>query len=317
MTVAPVLPASRALREAFHHVLVPLLLAAPAAHALANDAITAANNTIGLAIGGQNIAYHESAEGAWLNVPSTTGTGSAALPDGYLDSQIGTMPALSLSASRQGELFGIPDVFTALNVTGAMGTTTYIGSKYTKHCNGVPGTSWYCSSAWTSLDPHTERDREIMIDVLTKVGKSFPIGARAQITPYLAFGGRWWNQNVGDYHPLYRWNLITGPGVLAQVAVTSKLVLSLDLAVLETFGAHTQANEVDFQQGSRPAFALGLTTDYAISKRLHMTVSYNARLQRYGASASQKTGWASMPYAQEPDSKMTTQSVMVGLAWSY
>ncbi|MDC6237023.1 hypothetical protein PP724_22935 [Ralstonia solanacearum] len=311
---APILTTRRhILRKTFFHAVLPLMLAAPAASAMASDAITAANNTIGLAIGGQNLAYHESPEGTALNIPSTIGTGSAALPDGYLDSQIGTMPALSLSASRQGEVLGIPDVFTALNVMGAMGTTEYVGSQYTQHCNGIPGTSWYCSASWPSLDPHTRRDKTYTLDVLAKIGKAFPIGQRAQVTPYVSVGAHGLDRHMNRY-----WHLLAGPGVLVQYAVTGKLVVGADLAVQEVFSAHARESGVNYSLGSRPAVGLGLSADYAVTRRLHLTASYNLQRFRYGASPTQRnpsSNWK--PYAFEPSSKTAIQSVMVGIAWAY
>jgi hypothetical protein len=272
--------------------------------AQANDAITSANNEVGLSIGGENTSYHELA--------SSEGGGPSG-PDGYLDSNIGTIPAFGMNLTRQGGLFGISNVFLALDVTGAIGRTEYTTGAYPyQHCSGLPGTSFYCSFSSTKYGSYTESDQGFTIDTSVKLGKAFPIGASAQVTPYLTVGAQTWHRNVrlfqgnDDY---YR-NLEAGPGLLFQYSPTSRLVLGADFALEETFGAHAHEGEQDFALGSRPMETVALTADYAITKSLHATVSYSLQHFRYGASGV-------IDGTYEPSSWTTNQTAMLGLAFAY
>ena len=299
-------------------VMVCALMAGYAPAYAENSAITSANNEIGLSIGGENIAYHEHYDRAetW---PSTS--------DGDLDSQIGTMPALALNFSRQGALFGVSNVFLALNVSGAVGKTEYTGTTIYQHCRGIiPGTN-YCSSYWPEYGPYSEHDTEATVDVAGKIGKAFPLGARAQVTPYVTIGGHLWNRNVASQNgDDYYWNLEAGPGVLIQYAATNRLVLGVDLAALESFAAHAHENGTDFRLGSRPMLTASLSADYAVSKRFHLTARYTVEHFRYGASPSENCspGETVGPFGTqgpmcsfEPSSWTTTQAMMVGASYAF
>jgi hypothetical protein len=287
--------------------LALLLIATLAGSAAqANDAITAVNNEVGLSIGGENISYHEWQSGS--SIPTQ--------PDGYLDSNYGTMPAVGLSLTRQGSIFSISNIYTALSVQGAFGRTQYSGSMSHSICSGTPGTGLddtrSCGVKW---EPYRTSTSDDTLDVSARIGKAFPLGARAQITPYVVFGAHAWNRNVpwlnGD--DVY-WNLIGGVGGLGQYALTNRLVLGLDVGALESFAANAHENGLDFHLASRPMLTGTLSADYAATKHLHLTASYSVAHYRYGGSPSVCIGESC---SFEPDSLTTTQTVMVGIAYSY
>jgi hypothetical protein len=284
-------------------IAAAILCVSAAVHA--DDAITAVNNEVGLSIGGENISYHEASDGGEL--PDG--------PDGYLDSQIRTMPALSLNVTRQGALFGVSNVYLSLAVSGSAGKTQYVGSAEVPHCNGIPGTSSFCSMESFTNEEVAERDNESSLDASGRVGKASQFGARAQITPYVEFGAHAWNRNLSfmNGNDVY-WNLSGGVGVLGQYALTNRLVVGLDLGALESFAANAHENGVDFHLGSRPMLTGALSADYAATKHLHLTANYSVAHYRYGGSPSVCIGESC---SFEPDSWTTTQTVMVGIAYSY
>jgi opacity protein-like surface antigen len=278
---------------------IAIAMAACCASAHADDAITAANNEIGLTIGGENIAYHESAK----EVQNPAG------PDGYLDSNIGTMPAVGLNLTRQGALFGIEGVYLSLNVSGAVGKTEYTtGSAVYQQCSGIPGTSSYGTFCDSLLGRYSESHSNFTVDAAAKIGKAFMIGSHAQLTPYLEYGVHEWQRSLSFCDCNYSHQEI-GPGVLVQYALTRRLVMSANVSVTETLNARAREDGVDYRLGSRPVETVGLGIDYALTRRVHATASYSLQHFRYGASPV-------IAGSLEPNSWTTNQAVMLGLAYA-
>ncbi|MFK4448379.1 opacity protein-like surface antigen [Caballeronia udeis] len=274
--------------------------------AQANDAITAVNNEIGLSIGSQNIAYHES-NGA----PSWLPTG----PDGYMDSEIGSMPSYALTYSRQGSLFGLSNVYTQLNATVTAGQIEYTSGSIvtmTMKCSGLPGTS---STSYCSEEPvqssFAQNHSSYEIDLSGRLGRAFEVSKKAQVTPYVSLGGHYWLRHApGAGEDTYT-NGYAGIGALTQYALTPRLVVGLDAGVAETFGAASFESNVRYPLGSRPMIAASLGVDYAVSKRWHVTAAYAMAHWRYGASNFQSS------HTYEPADWTTTQTVSIGIAYSY
>ncbi len=272
------------------------------ATAYAGETITNTNNEVVVSVGGQNLAYHE--------VPSSLAS-APVRQDGYFDSNIGTMPAFGLDVTRQGTLAGISNVFLALDMTGAVGKTEYTGTAFSTQCNGIPTSILVCSPV---SRPHAERDSEFTFDVDAKIGKAIPLGSRAQVTPYVTVGAQVWDRNAawlnGD--DSYRqWD--AGTGILVQCAATNRLVLGVDVALEEVFGAHAHEDGVVYPLGSRPLLAAALSADYAVTRRLHLAVTYRFQHFRYGISPVRGPQGGSI----EPASWTTTQAVMAGIGWRY
>jgi opacity protein-like surface antigen len=271
--------------------------------AQANEAITAANNELGIQVGGQNVAYHESNA-----APSPLPTG----PDGYMDSEIGTMPSVELSYTRQGALLGLSNIYTQLSATVTTGKLEYTsGSVIKQQCSGIPGTSWYCSSVFPVQTSLGENHSSYEIDLGGRIGRAFELGDRAQLTPYVALGGHYWMRHApGAGNDIY-WNGYAGAGLLAQYAVTPRLVVGLDAGVSETFNAYSEETDTRYPLGSRPMLTASLGADYAMTRHWHVTAAYTVSHWRYGASPFESSG------TYEPADWTTTQAVMVGLAYSF
>lgn len=284
----------------------------------ANESIEAANTEIGLSMGGQNIAYHEVGLQSVGMPQAYNWAGGGAEPDGWLDSQVGTMPAFSIALSRQGDLLGLNNVYLSAVVTGAVGNTKYGTYGWTPH---------YAANnqgMWETYGPIGEADQDFAVDGSFKIGRAFELGQRAQITPYVTFGGRVWSRNVSwFYGDDYYWHLAGGVGVLAQYAVTPRLVVGLDASAQEAFSANAHEGGVDFPLGSRPMLAGALTADYRLTKHLHATASYSVQRIRYGNSPGEGPVYGgAMPgdptyQSMEPQSRTVTQTVLVGMAYSF
>ncbi|WP_270956518.1 hypothetical protein [Burkholderia pseudomallei] len=247
---------------------------------LANGAIDAANNEVGLSVGGQNTSFQAGA-----------------------DSTIGTMPAFGVNVQRQGPLFGIQNVYTALAVNGSAGRQTYqTPAGFDRSC--------------ARFAPYSESDSAFAIDVSGKVGKGVPLGAAWQLTPYIEGGYHYWNRHVSWSPSGYAYQHgYVGLGLLTQYAPTSRLVVGLDLSAAETISpnVHVQGQSLSLQ--SRPILAATFSADYALTQRLHLTASYGVQRFRYGQSQLVDTVYSGLAF--EPSSQTTTQSIMLGAAYAF
>lgn len=246
---------------------------------LANSAIDAANNEVGLSVGGQNTSFQSGR-----------------------DSTIGTMPAFAVNVRRQGPLFGLQNVYTALDVNVSAGRQTY---------QTPAGFNRACSC----FAPYSESDSAFALDVSGKVGKGIPIGADWQVTPYLEGGYHYWNRHVSWSPSGYDYqNGYVGLGLLTQYAPTSRLVVGLDLSAAETISpsVHEQGESLSLQ--SRPMVAATIGVDYALTPKTHLTASYGVTRYRYGQS--QLVG-SSNGFAFEPASQTTAQTFLVGVSYHF
>lgn len=269
-----------------------LFCASIAAHA--NDAITDMNNEVGFSVGGHNTDYHE------LAAP-----GQHVDSDGYIDSEIGTQRVYSVAISRQGSLFGMEQIYTSATAAVSHGTTEYIGQ--------TQG-----GNSYDFQHPSTTFDAEL------KIGKAFPIGAAVQVTPYLAYGYHRWIRDGIGFKEVYS-QQEAGPGVLAQYAPISRLVLGLDLHAGYTFDARMVGSSgfagepgITPRLGSRPTETAAVSADYALTRHIHLTANYTVQHFEYGASPL-VVGWYESIHTNwmEPASKTTAQIFTAGVSYSF
>jgi predicted porin len=271
--------------------LTALITAALCAAAHANDAITAANNQVSFSLGGHKMLYHE------LDNHQTTG-------GKYLDSEHGYQPTTQLAASRQGTLLGIDKVYTAAALTLTRGHTSYEGYAIALSSPNGHG------------DHITQSKTGTMVDLDLKLGRGFEIASpNFQLTPYLGYGYHHWTR---DSIETYSWSTVS-LGLLAQYALTPKLVVSAELSYGKTLDPQLRTqNGINVGLGSRPSRSASLGVDYAMSKRLHLKASYQINNYAFGESdvvAGRYAGVNGIWY--EPTSRTTRQALMVGVAWSF
>jgi hypothetical protein len=248
-----------------------------------------------VAIGGDSVLYHELA-----NVEQTGG-------NKYLDSERAVLPRLQLAASRQGSIFGLDNVFTSVSLGVQGGLMNYDG--YTIDLASATGLG----------KPITNRVGELMLDGTVKVGRAFsPFSTvPVQFTPYLSYGAHYWVRGTMEH---YSFNTATA-GLMVQYAITTRTDHSADVSCGKTFGGMVHAvgdGGVDERLASRPYRAASIGIDYALSRRTHITGSYQVASYAFGQSAV-ATGYYRGMYGEwyEPTSRTIRQTVMVGIAHSF
>lgn len=262
-------------------------IALAASSAYADDAILNANNQVSLSGGIQNLNYKEISD-----IPAFSGT---------LDSEKGTQAAFGVSASRQGSIFGIKDVYTSVSTSFAFGNTTYDGHMLDFAFTPYQGTS-----------------KDFTSDVQLRIGKAFRFGGRSQfqVVPFVQYAFHYWNRNVASMYTEEYSHSAFGGGVLAQVAPTEKLVLSLDVAVSAMVGAQMETGGYPAaKMESKPITQVGVGVDYAVTKHLHVNASYKYANYQYGRSPMVTNASGMTMY--EPNSKTTQNLVMVGIGYSF
>lgn len=273
--------------------LAAAVLASTLSVAHADDTISRANNTIGISTGSHTLDYRE------VDNYGMTGTGT-------LDSEKGTQFMFEGSATRQGDVFGISDVYTSLAVSYSHGTTNYDG--YLQSTDG--------SSA--ALIPYQSSTTDSTTDVTLKVGKGFRFAAAghpAQVTPYVRYGFHNWVRNLGDgseygYKETYSHNEL-GAGVLGQYAFTNKLVGSVDGSVSATISPKMKADGIgDFSLKSKATETVSVGFDYAVTPALHVNGRYQFTHFEYGQSDISNGAF-------EPTSKTNEHVVLVGVGYAF
>lgn len=252
----------------------------------ADDTLTRANNQVTVSVGGQYLDYTESI--------------AARDP---LDTEKGTLTAFRLGAVRQGEVFGISNIYLSGAINRATGTTSYDG---------------YLQNRSTgALTPYKMKTSNEVIDISLKAGRAFEItqNGNAQLVPYIAYGYRYWNRDSSadrfGYVEKYTHHSASA-GLLGQYAITPKLVANADASVGTTFGAKMTANFVPgtFDLGSKPIVSASFGLDYALTQQVHVNGNYQVTQFRYGQS-NVVNGYF------EPYSKTTQQIVSVGIGYAF
>jgi hypothetical protein len=245
------------------------------------DPIQAANSHFAITAGAATLAYHEYA----------TGGGA------YLDSETGALPALTLDAARQGNLLGIPDLYTDGALTLISGPTHYSGSSL---ATDAPESF----SHWTAE-----------VDYSLKMGKGFRVAPRWQVTPYFEYALRYWARMSQER---YLENDV-GAGVLTQYAVTPKLVVGADVAMTKPLTADVITPDFTVHQQSNWNPTMTLSADYALTRRVHLLASYQYRHAHYGQSrtADHTTYYGIPGNWYEPADRTTQNIVMAGASIAF
>ena len=271
--------------------LAAAVLASTVSIAHADTTIARANNQVWLSIGGEHVNYSET------DTTGITGTGT-------LDSEKGTLPAIQLGVTKQFDAFNVHNLFVQASLTAARGHTNYDG-----YLEGFDSLGNF------ELVPFQNNTRSTTVDFGLKLGKSFAFGpgSRAQLTPYISYGYHYWDRNMeGQYGYEEKYShSVLGGGLLAQYALTDRLVTSIDANAGATIGAKMKTGGFsDFGLGSKAQEQLTLGADYAVTRKLHVNASYSLTHFEYGQSAMNNGYY-------EPDSRTTNQVFMVGLGYSF
>jgi hypothetical protein len=222
------------------------------------------------------------------------GNGILGPPGVKLDTEGGWVPGVSVSLSLMRDFGGLSNLYFSARYSYFSGETNYTGALI----GGGPFGSVLA------------KDGATVNDVDVRLGKGFALGPNAMITPFFGIGYQDWDRAVNageDYtHGYY------GAGVLLQVSPFSRLVLSADGLVGETFGSHIDVNAVppvlpgfSGALGNSTIYKLGLSADYAVTKVLHVNAGLEYENFSYGMYCC-TAGFG------EPDSRTSNLTFRVG-----
>jgi hypothetical protein len=199
--------------------------------------------------------------------------GSAIFPPSgvALDTEGGWVPGVSVSFSLMHDLAGLSNVYFSARYSYFNGETNYTGA----FIGGGP------------FGSVVAKDGATVNDVDVRLGKGFALGSDIMLTPFFGIGYQDWNRAVNageDYtHEYY------GAGLLLQVSPFSRLVLSADGLVGETFGSHIDVNFIapsipgfSASLGDSTIYKLGLSADYAVTSFVHVNAGLEYENFSYG-----------------------------------
>lgn len=230
-------------------------------HAQSLKTIKNANNQVVTGIGVHDLEYAEYDK--YHQVP------------GYLDTEMGSQPAVSFSIGQQADLLGQKNVYWKLDYIAAKGTTAYDG--YLQDSNGNI-VSPYKNTTDSGVDHFT-----------LKLGKAFAVNSHAQVTPFGALTSRAWRramQGPYGYTEIYDFKALE-VGVLGQYAFTPKLVGSASLSTGSTYNATMYTNIIgqgNYKLGSSPITNINLNLDYVLNRSTHLNIGYFQSDFKFGES---------------------------------
>ncbi|MCH9742039.1 MAG: hypothetical protein K0U21_02410 [Proteobacteria bacterium] len=257
-----------------------------------NKDIKSANNQVSLKAISTDFDYTE------------TGDGRLGTKTGTLDTETGGVPGYMLSASIAKDLLFKND-YLGIDFSKTDGHTNYVGS----YQGGNYGDVRTTSGAKTT-------------DFSVRYGKSYEVSHSSSLTPYAELGYHEWIRGVNSgetyTHKHY------GLGVLAQFAPVSKLVLSANAMIGNTFDSNISINAIDTRYaafseglGNSTITKFGIAADYAFTKNFHGTAGINRTNFEYGAGATvANTGTSGGSY-WEPASKTTLTNIELGLGYAF
>lgn len=261
--------------------------------------IKASNNQVGIRIISTNVDYTE------------TGNGIFGTPTGTLDTETGGVPGHALYISTMKDLWLGNDYIEA-EYDNSSGNTNYVGGFI-----GPPATP-YGSAVGTSS--------ATLINYSARYGKGFIKGFiidnandEFMLTPYAELGHHEWDRGA-NYGETYTHNYL-GFGALGQYSPVSKLVLSANAMVGETFGSYITVNSgpglngFSGSLGNSILYKVGVAADYAFMKHFHGNVGVDYMSFNYGISAAYPVGGGFV--AWEPDSKTNYTTVKIGLGYAF
>lgn len=235
-------------------------------HAGPHSAISAVNNQVFVDVVHQDMEYNE------FNSVGHPGVD----PDynnGYFDSEEGSQIGLRVGATKQGELFGVENVYLAANLSYVAGDTDYTG---------------YLQNQSGTLVPYSTTTDNTMLDFGVKGGVGFVMGDKAQITPYVGYEYHQWVRDIGNDTPYnvyetYSYHALS-VGALGQYVFTPKLVGHADLSIGRTINASMDYRGIsdEFDLGSKLLTRLDMGVTYRLDNNWNIRGGVALTKYEYG-----------------------------------
>ncbi len=263
---------------------LPLPVKAPPAPPVWVNDIVRSNNQVSVDFAATNFDYLET---------DTTGAS--------LDSEKGWVPGLSVTGSLMRDVGSVHDLYLFGRFTWLNGHTDYWAS-------GGPVTS--------NVDGATVEDWDF------RLGKGFDVSPNAMVTPFIGGGTHSWTRLLtgpSGYNEVYSHDY-AGGGLLVQYSPISRLVLSADGLVGETFDSKMSASDTPggvpippwtFTLGDSAILMLEGSADYAFTEHWHANVGVDYADFQYFQSATNPFGY------HEPHSATSLVTLRAGIGYGW
>lgn len=212
--------------------------------------ITAAANQLRLGVGALHQNYKEFNDGLVGVLPSV------------LDSELGSIPALQLSASLLRER-----IYAELQVGLVYGSTTYTG--YLQY----PGPVYV---------PYVGKTDNFIFRAQGRVGIPFRPASILTLVPYVEVGDHFWRRDIGYIEDYSHYQIGVGGKILLRLA--PGVVAEAGLGFGSTFLANMRLDGDDFELGSEPYRHGLLAMDIRLAGRWHLRLSGEYRDWQYEQS---------------------------------
>jgi len=258
--------------------------------------IVVSNNQLGIQSVLTNVDYTE------------TGNGTLGTQTGTLDTETGAVPGIGLSLSMMNDLWLGNDYFEA-EFDYSRGYTNYTGALCTPTCG--------------SYGSYVDTSSAVLTNFSFRYGSGISFKDRFMLTPYAELGYHKWDRGLSYIQTETYTNNWLGIGALGQYSPVSRLVLSANVMVGETFGSYITVNPTpgpggngfSGSLGNSTLYKVGISADYAFMEHFHGTVGIDYTSFSYGMSAIYPVGGSYV--AWEPDSKTNYTTVKVGVGYAF
>lgn len=252
-----------------------------------NPAILSVNNMLSISFSDLGLNYGENNDGL---IPS--------INNNYLDTDNGFIDGGKISITNTYQ-----DLYINADFSYYSANDTFNG--YGQSISGA------VTDPQTTYAPFSETSSNKIYDFNLKLGYMFPVTSKFVLTPYGEMGYNMWNRgdNTAQYAHYSNWSAIAG--ILAQYAITRKLVADADLSYGTTFDAKSEEGDIAsggayycqntisscvpsaidedsivFDLGSKPTYGISGGLDYRFNNTVHVFGNINYKRVEYGQSSA-------------------------------
>ncbi|HEY1720815.1 MAG TPA: hypothetical protein VGG27_06195 [Magnetospirillaceae bacterium] len=253
--------------------------------------IRAEDNAVSLELGATNLDYAEHFGGATV------------------DSEKGWIPTATLGAgllandSAQGLL---RNLYLHVDLTGSIGMTDYSGAA--------------CNASGTCVPATTDTNDSIYATSL-QIGRGIALNRQTMLIPYAEIDYRYWSRQVGgagNSTETYT-NWATLGGLMGQVSLAPRWVLSLAGAAGTTFGANMNDGYANYGLGSAFIWDTKAKLGLRVAPRIELTGTIDYSHFEYGRSSTvvEPSSAFCSSGCFEPHSTTNQLTLMSGVAYQF
>lgn len=211
------------------------------------------------------------------------------------DSESGGLAGFSARLSRLGTVYGVSDVYAALNYQFSGGMIGYDG--FTQ-----PG------------QPYHTADRAFFNQVEVRLGQGFTIANGAEVIPFISGGFQNWYRNIGGASGLGEYYQAgeAGVGIKFDLVASPLLVLSASAEGTALFGGSVSAPALQFNGnfGTSGEQRVSLGADYRVGGQWHLFAGLGVTHFNYSGSKADNGFF-------EPESSTVVVRSELGVAFGF